>query len=976
MSTKSSGMHAEIAGNDIHDKNNREHDENDFQPETLTFSPQTTNRNSEMKCSCPNQCQLFEKIPLDHGIMIMLHDPSSFHQADSDNKNNNNNKNDALLFDDNESSPKKQQASKLLPSMEEYEQQREQQQQQQKKSQQQIMQKQSCCCTCLKIQSQPDANLPQFHPNIYIPSPLLEDPSKLIKYGGGGSGVTVFGGHHPQLGSLVMKHGGKKDLVELVSLVKIEREMGVRANSLERECGNNGGDNENGGVADSSSAGNLIGAVARENNGDENGIVADSSSSCGNLVESSGQSNSSGIGGNDHGVIVEESETITTAESSILDGFDHLPAFGKRMTSSLSINRVQAMAKMTSQPILSTMNSMINTVSTFQNQQLVKAKHGSMPDSIGGAEGDANEEDKKGDQDGAENKATSNGTNNEQIQILKNALEDMKKRIPAFRMIYISPMHLREREGELANNTFRSSRVVPDFDPDILKRQMEQMEQNDSIQEETQLSEEQIMRTQRMEKKNSVTQKGRSINLFGAPNVKSSSFHVHSKCVDLCFGGHFRRWEGPNNQTHDEKEDEVCSMCHQSDGSDGYASMMAFVNQLHDKQEEHDWKVTLAQQTIGQSSSATIKSCTTASSLLVQGKLHGPLLHHLIDQEIRVIRNLQLLTMPEEMNVVDQVRSEYAKIMSRKSNGENVTAADVSPLADMFVGKAILKNFHPVTGRLVMLRNFGRDLAMKRIHLKPKEVVPAKHLMNLFCRKYHVNQDDVFNPRLSVDETFVLPQEEQHPSPFHSDHAKNPIFASGLDQWQSLLELALSMKQSSATNRIWTCGLTDGGLHNLFLNEEYLWMFDLGEPSLEPVPAFLTKVCVLVLHTFPLKPSCFCTLMFFVQFLMSFFHALGMEEDEKGDWVVRFDENGEKLQLTEQTKELLPKVVASFNVTVDRLINELFDGDDEVRLLLVRYACFLCLIRRHEKRSFVANAEFNVFSFLFYCCISIVLGLL
>ena len=44
-----------------------------------------------------------------------------------------------------------------------------------------------------------------------------------------GSGVTVFGGYHPLLGSLVMKHGGHKDLIELVSLAKIERELSTRA---------------------------------------------------------------------------------------------------------------------------------------------------------------------------------------------------------------------------------------------------------------------------------------------------------------------------------------------------------------------------------------------------------------------------------------------------------------------------------------------------------------------------------------------------------------------------------------------------------------------------------------------------------------------------------------------------------------------------------------------------------------------------
>jgi len=148
----------------------------------------------------------------------------------------------------------------------------------------------------------------------------------------------------------------------------------------------------------------------------------------------------------------------------------------------------------------------------------------------------------------------------------------------------------------------------------------------------------------------------------------------------------------------------------------------------------------------------------------------------------------------------------------------------------------------------------------------------------------------------------------------HCPYHNHPIFASGLDQWQSLLELSLSMKHPNATNRIWTCGLTDGGLHNMFLSEDQLWLFDLGVPNLEPIPAFLTK------------------------FLMSFFHTLGMEEDEKGDWVVRFEQDDSgKLRLTKQTLEILPKVMEAFNTTMDRLIKELFGGEEEIRVLLLRY---------------------------------------
>lgn len=63
----------------------------------------------------------------------------------------------------------------------------------------------------------------------------------------------------------------------------------------------------------------------------------------------------------------------------------------------------------------------------------------------------------------------------------------------------------------------------------------------------------------------------------------------------------------------------------------------------------------------------------------------------------------------------------------------------------------------------------------------------------------------------------------------------------------------------------------------------------------------------------------------------------GMEEDENGDWVVRFEQAEGKLKLTEATKKLFPKIFRSFNITMDRLIKELFDGEEEVRILLVRY---------------------------------------
>ena len=78
-------------------------------------------------CNCSNQCLQFEDLTSDHGLMIALNIPDNT----------------------NTTSTTK--------------------------------------CTCLKLHPEIDANLAQFHPNIYIPRSLLDYPDRLVKYGGGGT---------------------------------------------------------------------------------------------------------------------------------------------------------------------------------------------------------------------------------------------------------------------------------------------------------------------------------------------------------------------------------------------------------------------------------------------------------------------------------------------------------------------------------------------------------------------------------------------------------------------------------------------------------------------------------------------------------------------------------------------------------------------------------------------------------------------
>jgi len=152
-------------------------------------------------------------------------------------------------------------------------------------------------------------------------------------------------------------------------------------------------------------------------------------------------------------------------------------------------------------------------------------------------------------------------------------------------------------------------------------------------------------------------------------------------------------------------------------------------------------------------------------------------------------------------------------------------------------------------------------------------------------------------------------------------------------------------------------------VHNLFLDDAKLWLFDLGPPAIQPVPAFLTKL------------------------LMSFFHCLGMEDgvsperDDNyggedsgtqptstcvGDWVRRFSVVDEKLILTQETKEILPKLYEAFDFVLCRLDAEIFDGERAVRDLTIRYVVLqllsdasFCLDRWQSKGGGSSSREGN-----------------
>ena len=314
-------------------------------------------------------------------------------------------------------------------------------------------------------------------------------------------------------------------------------------------------------------------------------------------------------------------------------------------------------------------------------------------------------------------------------------------------------------------------------------------------------------------------------------------------------------------------------------------------------QTEHNWKVTLAQKTIGG------RDPHNGAEVLTSGQLQGDLLTQSVDNFIAVMKDLGDLTLPHEKSGVEKVRNELQILRKTKD------LTKLSKSTDLFVGRAIRKNFETM-GRFEEMRAFGERFREGNIHLLEGEIQPSRFL-GLLLKKG--------SPMSSV---FVDPPTDEY--------ALDCVEST----WLPMLELAASFKASAVTENIWTCGRTDAGLHNTFLSRERgLELFDIGAPNTMPRPAFLTK------------------------FLMSFFHTAGMEDNGAGSWVRRFDsDDDEKLALTPETKDLIPYLEDTFRHVMDRLIKEIFNGDEKVRKLLTVYVVLqllsdgaFCLDRWEEK---------------------------
>jgi len=439
------------------------------------------------------------------------------------------------------------------------------------------------------------------------------------------------------------------------------------------------------------------------------------------------------------------------------------------------------------------------------------------------------------------------------------ARDDMKWRLPEYRMLYLSPCHLRDTPRELWS---------------LLTKVFGFLSSSDNIDNSDHSHHSYSSRT--MDSGGSVgtegkRKKGRDIRLFTGSSDGKVHVTLNSERLKIVLGS-------------DDIVDESCygfSLRYGAEG-DGYSSFKALVDKLVPYQKKRFWKFTQAQKTIGS------PSAKTGISYLSKGVLCGEVLDTLIREYIQVIRNLQELTLPEEEEGVDQVRREVKLI----KEDAYMRPVDISAEADAFVGFAIKKNWDPDKGRFFRLRRMGYDFRANSLVLTTPEKLPSRLLGR------------ILKPGSLMSAVFK--ESPDIPTALDTKGFK-------LDTWRVLLRDAVALHSPAALKRVWSCGIADGGLHNLFLSSEGMWLFDLGEPTLQPLPAFLTK------------------------YLFSYFHGLGMIDDkDNGGWVNRFVP-GKKLALTKETKVLTAKAYAAFKITVDCLIEVLFDGEEAVRGLLINY---------------------------------------
>ena len=355
------------------------------------------------------------------------------------------------------------------------------------------------------------------------------------------------------------------------------------------------------------------------------------------------------------------------------------------------------------------------------------------------------------------------------------AADYLRKRIPEFSFFYLSPHHVRDRSAELLCATMRQASLTK-----LMIKHLDSptKEAGDS---------------------DSEGEMDENVGIHRAPSAN----RVGQAKRDLFI----HRGEPLGIETFFSKVMiHIPSFEDNGEIKDGYEFLTLFVDHLEASQIENFWKITVGQKAIGGETSEN------GAHVLTAGRFTGALLEKTIEEYTDVLRNLRKLTLAEEKDVLEQTRAEVNRLAQSKD------CSPISKSCDQFVGSCVSKNFDPIKGRFVMLRQVGQSIRDGSLVLTHTETRAAGFLGRLL------------EPGTCLSTMF----------------AHSPKFTCALDRvensWLNVLQMATSFDDPALTNRIWTCGLTDAGLHNAFVDlNRGLELFDLGKPQLVPEPAFLTK---------------------------------------------------------------------------------------------------------------------------------------
>ena len=374
------------------------------------------------------------------------------------------------------------------------------------------------------------------------------------------------------------------------------------------------------------------------------------------------------------------------------------------------------------------------------------------------------------------------------------AADFFRTRIPTFSFLYISPWHCRDRGAELwstLRNLFLMHKAMKGLG------WWENLEGKDNLKVTTAVG---GKKTER------------SVRVFSGDyaGARMPKVQVSNGFVDLHL---------PGAELITPQMAMTPAVVRFGPSTEGYTNLYNLSKQLRTLQEERLWKFTQGQTEIGGDSPRTASSLLTSCQLCAND---GRLLHVLTDEFIQVIRNLQLLTHPEEKEAIQDVKEELLTLESAMSNdGTNsnpriITA--VSNKTDMFVGLSIKKNYHPTKGRFVRMRKVGErfrhyfgetpkegakcgdgstaaeDPNEKKLVLTDEEKIPARFLAKLLEKGAPLREifdaDTVKkNQRCALD----VVTDDDHLS------------------WLGLIRRAVSVQSDSAMKRIWNAGLSDAG---------------------------------------------------------------------------------------------------------------------------------------------------------------------